>query len=167
MPDGMEEEILTNHRSRLRELSIFQNTLTVLAMESFTRNNFELEWLKLSAFDRQKHLLEGMVRTCTMMPVMENHRIFCDEITLPFLERGEGRGYLGLLKHFMVKDSASVSKVPIYISSPRWDWMVKFTNGNDVSEKELAMRAYSEGVRNSFICKCQNHLNNVLGKINS
>ena len=34
----------------------------------------------------EKHLLEGIVRTCTMMVGMEDYRLYCEEISLPFLE---------------------------------------------------------------------------------
>jgi len=89
---------------------------------------------------------------------MEGHRIFCNEITLPFLEKVEGRGYLRLLKHFMVEDPTSLSKAPIYISNPRWDQLLPNNSGNKPSEKELVSKAYYDGIRNTFICVPRNHL---------
>jgi hypothetical protein len=145
------EDILTHHRTRLRELCIFQNNLTVLAAD-FAQDNFESKWVKSSTAHREKHLLEGIVRTSTELLGMEGYRIFCDEITLPFLEKDEGRGYLRLLKHFMVEDPTSLSKAPIYISNPRWDQLLPNNGGNKPSEKELALKAYYDGIRNTFIC---------------
>lgn len=153
LPESIEEEIFTNHRNRLRNLCSFQNELTVTAAMSFGRDNFESEWLKSSTSLREKHLLEGMVRTCTMMLGMENHRMLCDEISLPFLEKDGGHGYLRLLKHFMVKDPCYVSKVPIYLSGPQW---VRFMMGREdsaLSEKELAFKTYYDDARNTFICE--------------
>jgi hypothetical protein len=102
---------------------------------------------------RKKHLLEGVVRTCTMMHGMEDYRMHCNEVSLPFLEKDGGRGYLRLLKHFMVKDPTSVSKVPIYLPSPQWDQFAMGKEENSLSEKELAFKAYYDGVRNTFICE--------------
>jgi len=155
LPELGGEETLTNHRNRLRALYDIQNRLTLAAALSFERDNYESKWLQSSASYREKHLLEGMVRTCTMMYGMEDHRIYCNEITLPSLEKDGGRGYLRLLKHFMVKDLTSVSKAPIYLSSSQWDRFVMGKEEYALSEKELTFKAYYDGVRNTFICKYQ------------
>jgi hypothetical protein len=147
------EEILTGHRNRLRALCDIQNRLTIAAALSFGRDNHESKWLKSSASYRKKHLLEGMVRTCTMMHGMEDYRMYCNEITLPFLEEDGGRGYLKLLKHFMVKDLTSASKSPIFLSSPQWDRFVMGKEECALSEKELVFKTYYDDVRNTFICE--------------
>ena len=153
VPKGAEQTILTDHRHRLRILCHFQNRLTIAAMLSFVRDNFESKWLELSVSYREKHLLEGMVRTCTMMQGMEDYRMHCEEISLPYLEKDGGRGYLRLLKHFMVKDPTSVSTVPIYLPSPQWDRFMLGREESTLSERELAFKAYYDGVRNTFICE--------------
>jgi hypothetical protein len=152
-PEGAEQGILTDHRHRLHLLCNFQNHLTIEAVLSFIRDNFESKWLESSASYREKHLLEGMVRTCTMMQGVEDYRMHCEEISLPYLEKDGGRGYLRLLKHFMVKDPTSVSTVPIYLPSPQWDRFVMGREESTLSEKELAFKAYYDGVRNTFICE--------------
>jgi len=149
------EQILTDHRYRLRLLCELQTRLTATTALFFGREYFESKWLKSSGSYREKHLLEGMVRTCTMMYGMEDHRMHCHEITLPFLEKDGGRGYLRLLKHFMVKDLTSVSKAPIYLPSLEWDRFAMGREECDLSEKELAFKAYHEGIRNTFICEHQ------------
>ncbi|KIM82390.1 hypothetical protein PILCRDRAFT_820225 [Piloderma croceum F 1598] len=153
-PKGAEQGILTDHRHRLRLLCNFQNHLTIAAMQSFVRDNFESKWLESSVSYREKHLLEGMIRTCTMMQGMEDYRAHCEEISLLYLEKDGGRGYLRLLKHFMVKDPTSVSTVPIYLPSPQWDRFVMGREDSTLSEQELAFKAYYDGVRNTFICDC-------------
>src|ERR1700691_5941320 len=75
LSESMEEGALTGHRHRLRALCEFQNKLTVVAAQSFGQYDFESNWLKSSVSDREKHILEGMVRTCTMMHGMEDYRM--------------------------------------------------------------------------------------------
>jgi len=73
IPKGSEQAILTDHRHRLRLLCKFQSHLTIAAVQAFVRDNFQSKWLQSSVSYREKHLLEGMVRTCTMMRVMEDY----------------------------------------------------------------------------------------------
>jgi len=153
IPKGSEQAILTDHRHRLRLLCEFQSHLTIAVVQAFVRDNFQLKWLQSSVSYREKHLLEGMVRTCTMMRGMEDYRMHCEEISLPYLEKDGGCGYLRLLKHFMIKDPTSVSTVPIYLPSPQWDRFVMGREESALSEKELAFKAYYDGVRNTFICE--------------
>jgi hypothetical protein len=153
IPKGAEQAILTDHRHRLRLLCKFQSHLTIAAVQAFVRDNFQSKWLQSSVSYREKHLLEGMVRTCTMMRGMEDYRMHCEEISLQYLEKDGGRGYLRLLKHFIVKDPTSVSTVPIYLPSPQWDRFVMGRDESTLSEKELAFKAYYDGVRNTFICE--------------
>ena len=152
LPEDVEEEILSNHRGRVRDLCEFQKRLTVVAAESLTRDHFESKWLKSSASQREKHILEGMVRTCTAASGMEDHRMICDEVTLPYLQKDGGRGFLGLLKCFMIEDPTVGHEDPIYISNPRWDAMVG-KKRKDLSERELIMQAYGDGIRNTFLCE--------------
>ena len=149
-PEGAEQEMLTDHRHRLRILCNFQNRLTIAMAQSFVRDNFQSKWLAASLSHREKHLLEGMVRTCTMVQGMEDYRIYCEEISLPYLEKDGGRGYLRMLTHFMVKDPTSVSTVPIYLPSPQWDRFVMGREESTLSETELALKAYYDGVRNTL-----------------
>lgn len=155
LSESMEEEALTDHRHRLRALCKFQNELTVMAAQCFGQYDFGSNWLKLSVSDREKHLLEGMVRTCTMMRGMEDYRMYCPEVSLPYLEKNGGRGYLRLLKYFMVKDPTLVATMPIYLPSAQWDRYVMGKQESALSGKELVFKAYYDGVRNTFICKQQ------------
>jgi hypothetical protein len=102
---------------------VFQKNLTLVAARSFAADNFESKWINSDASDGEKHLLEGMVRTCDTMPGMEDHCFNCDEITLPYLQNDRGRGYLNLLKHYMLEDLSSPSE-PIFLPNPRWDSMM-------------------------------------------
>lgn len=147
---GSEDEILTNHRSRLRHLCMIQQRLTKVAATSFALDDFESKWLKASPAYRQTHILEGMVRTCTMTAGMEDSRLTCEEITLLRLQKDGGRGFLALLKEFMLDDPTSLPTTPILLPNRQWDWM-------GVNKPSPVIRAYMDGNRNLFICefRCQ------------
>ena len=76
-------------------------------------------WIEMDASDREKHLLKCMVRTCNTLSRME---VNCEEITLPYLQKDRDRGYLNLLKHYMLEDPSS-SELS-FLSNPRWDFMM-------------------------------------------
>jgi hypothetical protein len=145
------EGLLLNSSIRRRDLCATQHKLTIRAERAFT-NDFESKWLRLSKRTRQKHLLEGMVRTCENgAPMMEDDRAFCDEVTLPYLQKAGGQGFLTLLRHFMLKDASSVSSTPIFLPNPLWDHMIG-RNRKNLPDEHKAVQAYCDTGRNEFIC---------------
>jgi hypothetical protein len=124
--------------------------MTSEAEQFFATDAFKSEWIQSGAAYREKHLLEGMVRTCDMG--MEDDRIESDEVTLPYLQKANDRGFLTLLKHFILDDASPIPSEPIFIPSPRWDCMMG-KNPKNLSNVEKAWQAYTEGIRNEFTCK--------------
>lgn len=147
-----DEEMLSTHRNIIQDLCLQQRELTMTAARFFAMDDFEAKWLRSSASTREKHLLEGIVRTCTMAPGMEDTRLYCYEITLSLLQKAGGRGYLNLLKKFLIADTTLTPTTPILITNPQWDQMIG-KNKSNLSESNKIMQAYMEGTRNIFICK--------------
>jgi hypothetical protein len=119
----------------------------------FALRDFESKWLESNESVRQKHLLEGFVRTCTMTSGMENSRLYCEEMTLSNLQRGNGRAFLDLLKFFMIGDTSSVPTTAILLPNPRLDQEIG-KRRKDWSEQDKIYHAYYDGIRNVFICEC-------------
>jgi hypothetical protein len=94
--------------------ALFQRRTTSEAEQFFATDDFESEWIQSGAAYREKHLLEGMVRTCDMG--LEDDRMESDEVTLPYLQKANGRGFLTLLKHFMLDDASFIPSEPIFHS---------------------------------------------------
>jgi hypothetical protein len=87
-PSG--DQAIGIHRSTIRILCELQRNLSVLVYQRFTIDNLEEEWLKLDTSARQTHLLQGMVRACRRMADQDDERLHCDDITLPYLQKGNG-----------------------------------------------------------------------------
>src|ERR1700733_6846124 len=151
--DAEADELLLNSSTRLRYLCDCQHRLTIRAACAFAEGDFESKWLRSNINVREKHLLEGIMRTCDLkVPFIEDERANCQEVTLPFLQKAKGRGFLTLLRHFMHEDTSSIPTTPIFLSSPRWDRMIG-RNRKNLSDKLKIAQAYCDGNRNEFICE--------------
>lgn len=145
------EQQLCDHRLRIRHLCHFQRGLAIEAVECFVRYDFEKKWLGSDAAFRQRHILEGIVRVCKRQFGMEEMRLICDEITLPYLQKDGGKGYLNLLRHFMAEDTTTEASTPIYIANARWDRVAG--KGRNQTTKEQTWQAIFEAMRTDFICE--------------
>lgn len=149
------EGILSNHRQRVQGLQYHQKGLTNYAAECFAVHDFESKWLGSTIAVRQRHILEGLVRTSAIGT--EDARTFCPELTLVGLEKGNGRGYFDLLNYFMVDDTSestsesTTSTPPILLLNPRLDEQMG-KGRKDLSENDKILHAYFDGVRSFFIC---------------
>ncbi|KAJ7144771.1 hypothetical protein C8R43DRAFT_1013981 [Mycena crocata] len=83
----------------------------------FATHDFVNKWLSAPDSVREEHIQAGLVDACRGA---EFFRMFCDELTLPFLQRDGGQGFLDLLKHFTLNDFFQVPKKPIYLESSHW-----------------------------------------------
>jgi hypothetical protein len=134
--------------ARARELYDLQRDLTITATNYLAEGNLESRWLGNTSSVRQVHLLEGMIRVCSMMPDIEGYRLHSPEVTLPFLQQDGGAGFLRLLKAYFITDISRISEKPIFLPYSPWDQVtVK-------EEREHEARASLETLRNYFICEC-------------
>lgn len=149
------DDILANHRNRMQLLCEHQLELTNAAAISFARDDFEAKWLQSSADYREKHLLEGLVRTSAMTPTMSDQRALCAEVTIARMQDRGGKGFLTLLKLGML-DTVSLPKTALFLPSRRWDKIVQ-RNKPGLTEHDIAIQAYCDGIRNNYICASQHH----------
>lgn len=145
------DEGIASHRSAIRALCTSQRTLTVLAHQRLTLDDLERKWLSLDASARQHHLLQGMMRACRR-PIEQNERLHCDEVTLPFLQKGNGRGFLDLLSSFKVDDTTTIPTEPVFLPNPRFEHMLQPGSSNE-SDRQIFFRASATLHRNQFICE--------------
>jgi hypothetical protein len=139
------------HRSGIRNLCSLQRNLTVLAYQRFTVDDLEDKWLTLGMLGRQDHLLQGMVRACRI-PIQEDERLHCEEVTLPYLQKENGRGFLDLLRSFMIPDTTTVPIEPKFLPNTRFDQMLH-PGPNGQSDRHVFFRADKTLYRNLFICE--------------
>lgn len=146
------EGTLSDHRQQLHNLCNQQQSLSTNAASCFAVHDFESKWLESTIAVRKRHIVEGLVRTCTDHG-MEESRLSCPEMTLDVLQSGGGRGYLDMLKYFMIDvTSATALTTPIILSNPRWDKMMG-KGRKDIPEHDKILQAYYDGIRNVFICE--------------
>lgn len=60
-------------------------------------HQFDSQWLLSSAQHREQVMLQGLLKTSSVTPDMEERRTYCPEITMANLQRDGGKGFLDLL----------------------------------------------------------------------
>jgi hypothetical protein len=139
-----------NHRARIADLCIFQQDLTKEASASFVMKDLEKKWLEASASTRRAHMLEGLIRACSI-PGCEDDRLCCPELTLDGLEKGDGQSFIALLKSCMLEDASSSPSTPILLPTSKWTFMPSPANPDNWKEEAAyALRILS---RTLFICE--------------
>ncbi|KAG8897355.1 hypothetical protein FRC00_004404 [Tulasnella sp. 408] len=111
-------------------------------------------WLSLPPTIRQDHLLKAIVAVCTG-PGAELNRTFCPELTISFLERDGGKGFLQLLLTSCPPSGANVVE-PILVGHPVFDAIYDASDGHVCPRRTMeewriadAMAKYE---RNMFLC---------------
>lgn len=94
---------LSFYRSLYHETCVLQHKLTLAAAEAYS-TGFERHWKAAPEAVRQKHLLEGHVRTSVACVDADIYRLFCGDVTLPSLQIDSGRGFLRLVKVYLHDD---------------------------------------------------------------
>ncbi|KAJ6601030.1 hypothetical protein DFH09DRAFT_1489961 [Mycena vulgaris] len=113
------QHLLTIHRDAYGQLCQSLTRLAQAVAVCYATHDFVNKWLLAPESVRQEYILEGLVRACRGSGI-ESSRRFCSELTLPFLQRDGGQGFLDLLKHFTLEDFPQVPKEPIYLESQHW-----------------------------------------------
>ncbi|KAJ7731203.1 hypothetical protein B0H16DRAFT_1773024 [Mycena metata] len=114
------QHMLAWHRELYGRLCQALPSLAHAAAVAFATNDFPKKWLGVQASVRQEHILEALGRSCGEEDYGDFFRWLCDELTLPFLQKGGGQGFLDLLKHFTLDDYSLIPKEPIYLESSHW-----------------------------------------------
>jgi hypothetical protein len=144
------QEFYSNHRDRVADLCVFQQNLTKEASASFAMNDLEKKWLEAGASTRRSHVLEGLVRTCSISGEADD-RLCCPELTLDGLEKGNGQSFITLLKSCMLEDASSSPSTPILLPISKWTFTPSPTNPDNWKEEAAyALRILS---RTIFICE--------------
>ncbi|KAG8929349.1 hypothetical protein FRC01_004466 [Tulasnella sp. 417] len=111
-------------------------------------------WLSLPAERRQDHLLKAIIANCNG-PGAELNRTLCPELSISFLERDEGKGFLQLLLTSCPPSGAQLVE-PILVGHTAFDAIYNDSNGH-VSQRRtveewrilVTMAKYE---RNMFLC---------------
>ena len=106
---------IDNYRQNFNSLCTLQTHLSSYATLCFVQLDFESKWLLATNSIRETHILQGLAHACRGS---DYDRIYCNELTLPYLQDQHGHGFLQLLKHFVVEDFAKVPNQPIHLANP-------------------------------------------------
>ncbi|KAF8588427.1 hypothetical protein K439DRAFT_632506 [Ramaria rubella] len=93
-------------------ICVLQQDLAKSVAQETAANDFDKKWKELSQEQREKFILEGIVRAASAGPDMERFRTWCPEITIPYLNADDGRGYLELLHKLIPEDISKPVAVP-------------------------------------------------------
>ncbi|KAK7447113.1 hypothetical protein VKT23_013750 [Stygiomarasmius scandens] len=99
---------------------VLQRDLSKKAALRFALQDFENRWQKLDPKEREKWILEGLVRACDAQVVGEHWRRFCPEMTIARMNYQSGKGYLDLLAYLVGKDDQIPEDVRM-VPNPVWD----------------------------------------------
>jgi hypothetical protein len=147
------QEFYNNHRDRVSDLCAVQRDLTREGLASFVKKDLEKTWLELGALTRQSHMLEGLVRACSILGGKYD-RLCCHELTFDGLENGDGQSFIALLKSCMPQDVSSSPSTPILLPSSKWTFTPSPTDPDNWKE-ETAYASLTLS-RTFFICELHN-----------
>lgn len=145
---GARDSQLMGIRTNFRSMCLMQRNLTERILHAIVRDHFESRWQEAEESVRERHLLEGLVRTCAHPQGAEQSRLLCPEVTLEKLQDSQGRAFLNLLKSYILDEYSAVPKKPLLLPSGRLnDPPEAMSELDNIIREELIID------RNSFICK--------------
>lgn len=147
---------IDNHRQNFNSLCTLQRHLSSYATSCFVQLDFESKWLLATNSTRETHLLQGLMHACR---VSDYDRIYCNELTLPYLQDQHGHGFLRLLKHFVDSDFTNIPSQPIHLVNPLEGLLADTSPtashiGQSDSEEKTAL-AFVNVSRSTIICEQQ------------
>jgi len=128
-----------------------QRRLSYTSAGSFLLDNIEAGWMAADTSSREQHLIKGIVWTCQMSPEFEEYRAFCEEVSLPALQKDDGRGFLDLLKTFVLSHRDAGFDTIITFPSVRFDKMIRGGEQGLSKDQEL-FQALAKANMHIFIC---------------
>jgi hypothetical protein len=145
------EKHLYEYSLVLRTVRDEQRRLSYASASSFLLDKIEERWMAADSSSREQHLIKGIVWTCRMSPEFEECRAFCDEVSLPALQKKGGRGFLDLLKTFVLSHRDAGFDTIITFPSVRFDKMIR-SGEQGLSKDQELFQALAKANRNIFIC---------------
>jgi hypothetical protein len=112
----VDETFLAAHRACFEGLCFLQYDLSLSASEYYALG-FEGRWRNVAQGVRQKHMLEGHVRTC-MADEGDAVRSYCSDICLEPMASDSGKLFLDLLQRYLLDDITRPSATPITYPYP-------------------------------------------------
>jgi len=133
------------------QICILQRDLTQKVSSRFGQHDFENRWMqKCTPKEREKWVLEGLVRTCEANPDFESFRRFCPEITIARMDFKSGKGFLDLVQGLILDDAEKVPEDIRKVPNPIWDAMNGGNSKNATPKQELLQRA-NDTYRTAFL----------------
>jgi hypothetical protein len=115
------DAFLHNAQTIQSQVLTLQRDLGKKASARYAQDDFVHRWTDVcTPGEREKWMLEGLVRTCEASPDFEPHRRFCPELSMQRLNHRSGKGFLRLLEGLMATESDDDIKL---IRNPIWDTM--------------------------------------------
>ncbi|KAK7461303.1 hypothetical protein VKT23_008482 [Stygiomarasmius scandens] len=129
---------------------VLQKDLTKKVITRFTVSDFENRWRECGPKEREKWILEGLVRTCLISPFREKHREFCPEITIARMNYQSGQGFLDLIRQLVGKDAEQIVDEVRTVPNPIWD-IINSSVKKDLSPGQRVFQRAKNVDRASFI----------------
>ncbi|KAF5391107.1 hypothetical protein D9757_003178 [Collybiopsis confluens] len=144
----MKDSLLQNVHVIQSQLCTLQRDLSKKISKRYAEDDFVHQWTEVcTQKEREKWILEGLVRTCDASPDFEAHRRYCPEITMRRLNVVSGRGFLNLIEKLTLQD---IDKVPDNfrrVPNPVWEAM---NDGRKDPKKAIYIRL-TDTQRTSFL----------------
>ncbi|KAK7447114.1 hypothetical protein VKT23_013749 [Stygiomarasmius scandens] len=127
VPDPMFDAIMNDSSLQTMHVMgsqtrVLQRDLSKKVAHRFALHDFENRWQKLDPKEREKWILEGIVRACDANVIDEHWRRFCPEMTVARMNYQSGKGYLDILAHLVGKDDQIPEEIRT-VPNPVWDLM--------------------------------------------
>ncbi|THU93645.1 hypothetical protein K435DRAFT_967210 [Dendrothele bispora CBS 962.96] len=131
--DGMvADNPIQNTLSFHNQICVLQHDLTKKVSVRYGQYDFENRWTeKCTPKEREKWVLEGLVRTCEATHDFEGFRRYCPEITIARMNFESGKGFLDLVQMLVLEDIEKVPDEVRKVPNPIWEAMNGSITGTD------------------------------------
>jgi len=115
----------------------FQLSQWVLSL--LTEQDFENKWIELGKVGQEKHIFSacrGLFAQDTFCGFTFTKKYDCPELLHDALMKDNGRGFLELLKEFLLNDHSAPPTRPFILAHPRFDKIIGWDENAKISDRK-------------------------------
>lgn len=133
----MTESVIQEFRDSERLACNMHLQLSQNATISLTRHDFETRWISLARAQKEDYILKAFKITeqeCGPddgLPFFGHGKLNCPELCLDELQKDDGRGFLHLLKGFLLDDNDVPPTRPYLVPNSRFDEIIGWNTAQD------------------------------------
>lgn len=158
------EDVLQEILNSRRMACVSQHNLSCEAVNLLTEEDFETKWLALGKEGQDQHLFKAYRElevhdSSDPLGSLNPGKINCPEVSYAAVRREGGKGFLDLLKLFVLDNNDIVPTQPFILVNPRFDEIIGYKT-NDKAKNRKVFLEMRRLMRTHHIC--MNHCCSII-----